>query len=330
MNLAVNKIILLGGCGFLGLETAKILKKNNYDVIIYDLPTKKNICPNNCEFREIDLINNNLENTLNIEKNDIVINLASRQYIESNIVPYFGRQEWFNKLNYHVSNITLQIAIDKNALGYIFFSTDMVYGIPKSLPVSEKNDKNPIAEYGISKLKAENFLLKKSLNNIPLTIFRPRLISGPGRQGVFKTLFKLINKSLPVPMIGKGENCYQMVSVFDCAYAILLAIENKIPNQVFNLASEKKIKVKDLMKNLINYADSNSVIIPINSGLIKSILRSFDLLGKTILYKEQYSIADKDIILNIDKAKNLLKWIPKYDDQAMINATYDYWLKNVK
>ena len=82
------------------------------------------------------------------------------------------------------------------------------------------------------------------------------------------------------------------------------------------------------MENLIDHAHSKSKILKINSKIIKPILFIFDLLGKTILYKEQYSIADKNITLDISKAKKLLDWEPEFNDQQMINEAYDFWLKN--
>jgi dTDP-glucose 4,6-dehydratase len=52
-----------------------------------------------------------------------------------------------------------------------------------------------------------------------ISMFRPRLIIGPGRLGILEKLFKLIDMNLPVPMIGSGKNPYQFISVFDCAEA---------------------------------------------------------------------------------------------------------------
>ena len=200
----------------------------------------------------------------------------------------------------------------------------MAYGLKNDYPIEESEELNPIAEYGKSKMKAEKTLRDISLNKIPLTIFRPRLISGPGRLGLFKNLFKLLKNSMPVPLIGNGKNFYQMVSVFDCAEAIKFAIKKNIPDETFNLASEKKIEVKKLINNLKIFAKSKSKIIPIKSFYIKPTLALLDFLGKPMLYKEQYMIADKNIILNISKVKKILNWQPQYDDQQMINSSYIY------
>tara|TARA_B100000989_G_C19526706_1_gene467288 strand:+ start:944 stop:1927 length:984 start_codon:yes stop_codon:yes gene_type:complete len=321
-----NRIIIFGGLGFLGLKLSNKLCQLGFDTIVVDMSHYRLDLNKKVKHIQIDVTKNSIEEFLEIKKHDIFINLASRQY--HNKIPYFRRQEWFDQLNFHFTKKTIQLAIDKEISGYIFFSTDMIYGMPQSDQTNEKQFPKPIGEYGKSKLKAENELLKLSKDKIPLTIFRPRLINGPGRLGIFKKLFNLIYNSKIVPIIGNGENCYQMVSVEDCISAVTSCIEKKVPNEIFNLASQKKIKVKNLLNNLIGSANSHSKILPLNAMLIKKILNISDFIGLDIMYKEQYKIADKDIFLDISKANTLLDWYPKYDDQAMINQAYNFWLEN--
>ena len=321
-----KRIIIFGGSGFLGFRLTKSLSKLGYKIIILDL-INIHIDPiENVSFVKIDLIQNDIDKFIEIRKSDIFINLASRQY--HNKVPYLNRQRWFDEVNYHVSKNIMKIAIKKQISGFIHFSTDMVYGLSNGHIIDEKFIPNPIAEYGKSKLKAEKFLRNNAKNNLPLTIFRPRLISGPGRLGVFTKLFSLIYKSKTIPLIGNGLNCYQMVSVDDCITAIISAIENEIPNEIFNLASKEKIKVNNLIKNLIIHANSNSKVFPLNAQITQNFLRVSEIFGLNIMFKEQYKIADKDIFLDITKAKSLLNWQPKYDDQNMINEAYNFWIKN--
>ena len=320
-----RRVFIVGGSGFLGTETAILLKKNSYDVYIADLLTTKNNCPKDIPFIPIDITNLYSLEGLNIKENDIIVNLASKQY--HNQLNYFNRQKQFDSVNLYGANNLMDKAITSKAAGYIFFSSDMVYGNPKEIPVLEDSELNPLAEYGYSKLKAEKSLIKKAKNIIPLTIFRPRLISGPGRLGIFNILFWFIQKSLPVPIIGSGNNCYQMVSVFDCANAILLAIEKDIPSKIFNLGSERKIQIQHLINELIMYASSKSMTIPIYHNIVKPILFCFDKIGMTILYPEQFLIADKNYILDINKVKRSLGWNPQFDDQQMIIQAYEHWLK---
>ena len=87
---------------------------------------------------------------------------------------------------------------------------------------------------------------------------------------------------------------------------------------------------KKIADELISHANSTSKVLPTNSKYIKFVLNLFDLFGKPLLFKEQYMIADRNIILDIKKAEKTLKWKPIFDDQNMINESYDSWLEQNK
>lgn len=326
MNKKKNKVWIIGGNGFLGKEVTKVLIKNFYDVKIIDLPSTKENSFDKKFFVECDIFDIKAIDKLKIDSGDILVNLASRQY--HNQVPFLKKNKWFEDVNYSAALMLLEKAIKHNCAGYVYFSSDMVYGLPNTLPVLENSKLDPLAEYGFSKMKAEKKLREIAKGKLPLTIFRPRLINGPGRLGVFKILFKLIKKSLPVPIIGDGNNCYQMVSVFDCALAVFLLLEKGVQENIFNLGSKKIITVNNLLKELIKDANSNSILLHLNPGLTKTTLHFFNLIGLPILYPEQFLIADKNIILDIKKSKNILKWEPQYDDSLMIKESYKYWSEN--
>ena len=60
-----------------------------------------------------------------------------------------------------------------------FSSTPAVYGNPSARKVSEKNKLNPLNPYAKSKLKLENYLIKKSIsNNISYIILRYFNVAG--------------------------------------------------------------------------------------------------------------------------------------------------------
>ena len=65
----------------------------------------------------------------------------------------------------------------------------MVYGSPKKTPVVENSTLVPLGPYGFSKFYSEELCRRYRRKGMNITIFRPRLISGPGRLGVFQKLF---------------------------------------------------------------------------------------------------------------------------------------------
>lgn len=177
----------------------------------------------------------------------------------------------------------------------------MVYGKPQRLPVDINHNRKPYRPYGQSKKKAEDLCKLYRDKGINITIFRPRLIIGPGRLGVLGKLFFLINKNLPVPMIGNGANHYQMVSVLDCVSAIRFAVNKGVPNQEYNLGSKDPPSVEELLGNFIKRVRSNSFLIKTSGSLIKPILKLLDKLGLTLMSEEQFMIADENYIVDILK-----------------------------
>lgn len=148
------------------------------------------------------------------------------------------------------------------------------------------------------------------------------MINGSGRLGILVKLFKLIDMNLPVPTIGNGKNHYQMISVFDCVSAILCAIKNGVPNGEYNLGSASSPDITTLLKGVIKTAKSHSVVVHTPGKLVKFILKIMDNIGLTIMYPEQFMIADEEYILDISKTEKELGWHPKYNDEDMLIEAY--------
>ena len=322
-----DNLILIGGYGLVGSATIDyIKKKKDFNLIILDkeqILKSKNLVFYKCDIRNKKFYKNFINK---LPKNSYVVNLAARQY--ANNPPNKNRLNWFNSTNYNGGINVLNFAKKIEAKGLIQFSTDMVYGIPEYKFIQETNRLNPIGEYGKSKLEIENYIIKNRKKfDFPITIFRPRMIIGKGRLGVLKNLFILIKFNLPIPLIGKGHNHYQMVSDKDCALAIYLCLKAKCPEQIFNLGSYVKKNVKNLLFDLVKHVRSNSFIMKTPANLIKFVLKTLSALGLEILYKEQYELADKDFVVSIDKAEKELGWQPKDNDMTMLTIAYEDWLK---
>lgn len=148
------------------------------------------------------------------------------------------------------------------------------------------------------------------------------MISGPGRLGILVKLFKLIDMNLPVPTIGNGRNHYQMISVFDCVSAILAAIEKGVPNKEYNLGSAESPDITTLLRGVIKTAGSRSFVIHTPGKLVKFVLKILDNIGLTVMYPEQFMIADEEYILDISETEKDLGWKPKYNDEDMLVQAY--------
>ena len=72
-----------------------------------------------------------------------------------------------------------------------------------------------------------------------VSILRPKSFIGPERLGVFSLLYGWASEGRNFPVIGKGENRYQLLDVEDLCEAIFLCmtLDAEIVNDVFRITS---------------------------------------------------------------------------------------------
>lgn len=311
---------IFGGNGFVGRYLSIELSKQAKNVTVVDIQDSLNpIIPQNLKYIKADIRNISEIRKIPFASTDTVINLAANQYHTK--VPKNRHDYFFNTNTSGTKNI-LAAMKEKGCKKLIQFTTDMTYGKPQYLPVDTKHPQNPFGPYGESKKACEQICREFRTDGFQITIFRPRMIIGPGRLGILKKLFKLIDLGLPVPTIGNGKNHYQMVSVFDCVSAILAAINKDIPNKEYNLGSASSPNITELLKGAIKAANSHSFVIHTPGKMVKAVLKFLDNIGLTVMYPEQFMIADEEYVLDISETEKDLDWHPQYNDEDMLIEAY--------
>jgi len=313
--------IITGGNGFTGRILIDRLLEQNATVVAFDHAPPPADLPAAVAHVQGDINDPAAVARLPLSADCIVYHLAARQFHLQ--VPKTGRDEWFAEVNVGGTATLLAAMRRTHAQRLVFVSTDMVYGLPQKTPVPPDHPLHPLGPYGRSKAAAEALIrTEMEQQGLRATIFRPRLISGPGRLGVLTKLFRLIELNLPVPLIGPGTNRYQMISVFDAVSAIMAAVAHDLPAGPFNLGSANPPLVRDLLRQLVRFAGSRSIVIPTPSGVIKPVLRLLDRLGHPLLYAEQFEIADIDYQLDDTLTRTQLGWQPQHDDLSMLQDAY--------
>jgi dTDP-glucose 4,6-dehydratase len=263
--------------------------------------------------------------TVPIGPEDIVYNLAARMLHP--IIKRRERYEYFYSVDYHGAVHVIDAMERAGCNRLVQFSTDMVYGpLQTPPPVKVDHPRVPIGEYSASKMALEDYCMSKRAQGLKVSIFRPRLIIGPGRVGILGKLFHLIRLNLPVPMVGNGKNRYQMVSVYDCASAGIRSAEKGVVDGEFNLGSPEPPTVHTLLSELIRHAGSKSILIPTIAAPAKALLRFLDRIDLPVLVPEQFEIADHDYVVDIEPTVRMLDWTPKFGDQQMMNEAYSQFL----
>jgi dTDP-glucose 4,6-dehydratase len=313
--------VIFGGDGFVGRHLAAKLAAEGEEVIVADIA--KSDLPHYRSVRHLatDVTDPASVAAVGLKADDMVYNLSAKML--SPIQVRAKRHEFFFPVNYHGTVHIIEAMAKANAPRLVHFTTDMIYGHTVTWPMTEDHPVAPLGEYGWSKLRTEELAGEWRKRGMSISLFRPRLIIGPGRLGILSKLFKLIDLNLPVPMIGSGKNPYQFISVFDCAEAARLAWKAGVPNEAYNLGSLNPPPVRKLLGDLIRHAGSKSFLLPTPGWAVKRTLDLLDLMNMPIMDPEQYLIADEDCLLDVTKARRDLGWTPQYRDEDMLIAAYD-------
>ncbi len=312
--------VIIGGDGFVGRHLAQMLLSRQAEVIVCDVRKSDLSIYRNAQFIELDITDRTAFSKLSLATDDMVYNMAARMLVP--ILPRLQRKEYFWSVNYYGTKNVLDHMTDHGCTRLVYFTTDMVYGHMKTKLVDEGHPRAPLGPYGESKSASEDLCAIYRGRGISISIFRPRLIIGPGRLGILQKLFKLIDLNLPVPLIGDGGNRYQFISVFDCASAALCAFDKGVPNGEYNLGSKDPPTVKVLLTSLIEAAGKKSRLLKTPAGFTKWALNTLDAIGMPLMDPEQYLIADEDCILDVSRAERELGWQPQFRDEDMLWEAY--------
>lgn len=318
------KHYIIGGDGFVGRHLASELLSRDQEVVICDIAKSDLDVYEKASHVQLDITDPSAFDAISLQPDDIVYHMAARMLIP--ILPRAQRKDYLWSVNYHGTENLFAHCHKQGCYQIVYFTTDMIYGHSKLETRDEEHPKEPLGPYGGSKLASEELCETYREKGLNITIFRPRLIIGPGRLELLARMFKLVRANLPVPLIGSGANRFPFVSVYDCVEACLLAVEKGFPNRAYNVATLDPPTTAALIKHLIREVGSKSFLLPTPAWMTKGTLTALDYLGMPLMDPEQYLVADEHCVLDVSRAEAELGWKPRYKDEEMLVSAYEEYL----
>lgn len=255
------RILVTGGCGFIGSEIVKQLLAKKHTVIVADnLSKPESSIKNGYEFIKVDLTDK--EATEKAFRNvDICIHLAAK----------IGGIGYFHKYpatilseNNKMYSSVFEAAVKNNIKRMVYVSSSMVFESTTQFPSKEDDIKNipvPISAYGFSKLVGEWYCHSFwDEYKLPFSICRPFNAYGinefPGHEiGYAHVIPDLVKKILigqyPLQLLGDGQQTRCFTHVSDVANGIItIAMSSKAENEDFNVANPEEIKIVELAEKI--------------------------------------------------------------------------------
>lgn len=271
-------ILVTGGAGYIGSHTCVELLNAGYDIVVVDnfdnscmksIDTVKRITGKDFKFYEVDLLDrDNLEKVFEENSIDGVIHFAGLKAVgESTKIP----------LRYYHNNITgtliLMELMEKYDVNNIVFSSSAtVYGMPKTVPITEDFPLSTTNPYGSTKLMLEQILTDIAKANPKLSVTLLRYFNpigahksgdmGEDPKGIPNNLLPYVaqvavGKLKEVHVFGNdyptvdGTGVRDYIHVVDLALGHLKAIEHrsgKAGVHIYNLGTGNGYSVLQIIK----------------------------------------------------------------------------------
>ena len=322
-----KKIVVTGGCGFIGSSYIQNILNNydgievlNIDLMTYATSKKtlalldeyKNFSHSTLDISNFALIDKEIKNF----NPDLIVNFAAESHVDNSIE---GALPFVNSNILGVFNL-LEISKnlrDRNKKKFLFhqISTDEVYGDldPYEPAFTEEHPYDPSSPYSATKASADMLVSAWGRTfKIPYLITNCSNNFGP-RQYSEKLIPKIICNAMndiAIPIYGNGLNIRDWIYVDDHTQAIIELHKKDIVADRFNIGGDNEITNLDLVENVIK------------------ILQSQYNLNPKIKFVDDRKGHDARYAINMKKTNSFLGELPRKTFQENLEKTIAWYIKN--
>ena len=310
------KVLVTGATGFAGRHLCKLLEQSEenevFGTTLFDNDV---IADSSVKVLKCDLLDRAAaKDVIDDIKPDQIFHLAALASVAD---------AWNDSEKVLINNILaqlnlLQAIIELGAKPRILvISTGEVYGAvdKNDVPINENTRLKPNNPYATSKVTQEFLGLQYfASHGIPVIIARSFNHSGPGQKGNFVIpafASQIVDveqgRKEPLMHVGNLEAKRDFLDVRDVVIAYKRLIDEGRPGEVYNVCSGKAVKIKDILKKLLN---ASKVEITVRED------------------SERMRPSDTPLVVGDNsKLKKATEWEPKIDINKTIEDTLNYLRK---
>ena len=313
------RYLITGGAGFLGINLCRHLlargaRVRTLDIAPFSYP----------ERAHVEVIDGDIRDAASVERAmadvDVVVHcaaalpLAPATEIRSTAIA--GTQR------------LLQSAAAHHVGRFIFISSTAVYGIPDHHPLVEDDRLQGVGPYGESKIEAERLCVAARPSNGCVSILRPKSFVGPERLGAFELLYDWAYSGHGFPVLGRGDNRYQLLDVADLCTAIELCatLPASQAQNVFNVGARDYGTMRENFQAVLDHAGHGRHVVSLPAAPAIALLKVLEALHLSPLYEWIYETAAQDSFVSIERIGHELGFVPRYSNRDALIRNYDWYV----
>lgn len=249
-SMAIKKVLVTGSHGYIGSVLMNDLLKINYSPVGVDIGYYLDSFVHS--YNHLPLLQKDIRDISekDFQNVDAVIHLAAL----SNDATGEIEKKLTEDINYKATVKLAKLAKKSGVKRFIFSSSCSVYGIAKDGIVNENSPINPLTQYSINKVKAEEDLLQLADKNFCVIIMRNATVYGASP--CFRDDLVVNNLTMhaihtnQIRIMSDGTPWRPLIDVKDLSnifITFLKADKKKVNGEIFNVGFDKNnVQVKDI------------------------------------------------------------------------------------
>ena len=260
MDLRGNKVLVIGGAGFIGSHIVEeLLHEDVKEIVVYDnltRGTRDNLAlaakDPRVKLFEGDITHTDVLNAA-MKDADCVFHLAALWLLHCYEYPRAAFQ-----VNIEGTFNVLEACVRNNVKKLVYSSSASVYGDAVALPMTEEHPYNNRTFYGATKIAGEHmcraFADRYKLNYVGLrymNVYGARQDYKRAYTAVMMRMLDRIDEGKPIVVYGDGKQTYDFVYVSDVARANICAVKSNAADKYYNVGMGKGTSITEMGEMLL-------------------------------------------------------------------------------
>lgn len=317
---AVNPSVLVtGGAGFLGINLIRLLlerglRVRSLDIAPFDYPERD----------RVDVILGDIRDPAAVARAvqgvDAVVHCAAALPLAS--------EDEIRSTDVEGTRGLLHAAWQQGVPRFVFISSTAVYGIPDHHPIREGDTLHGVGPYGSAKIEAERLCADYRSRGLCVPVLRPKSFVGPERLGAFELLYDWAADGHGFPVLGRGDNRYQLLDVDDLCAVIWLCLtrEREAVDDTYNVGAKDFGTMRDNFQAVLDRAGHGRQVIGLPLRPAVALLRLLEALHLSPLYRWIYETAGHESEVSIERLQARLGYTPRHSNRDALQRNFDWYL----